>query len=294
MDILIIGAGPSGIQAAIHAARRKAKVIVIGRIAKSKLGWAWVENLFCVLGEVSGKEMLVKGKEQAMRFGVRFIETDAVKLWRRNEHFECEVEGRGNMASKALILSTGITRNKSEIRGEKEFIGRGISYCADCDGPLFRQKKVVIVGGESAAFVAAESLLEFASSVALVDPKKQMDEKKRKKLSERGVVLIDKTPVKVEGGSKVDRLLFDDGSSMEVDGIFIEMGSRGILELSLPLGVIPDEGGFIEVDRGQRTQVAGVFACGDITGPPFQVCKAIGEGCVAGLSAVEYVRKMGE
>ena len=86
-------------------------------------------------------------------------------------------------------------------------------------------------------------------------------------------------------------LIFEGDASIEVDGVFIEMGSRGLLELALPLGIVPDERGFIQVDRSMATDVDGVFACGDITGPPLQVCKAIGEGCVAGLSAVDYLRE---
>ncbi len=291
-EILIIGAGPAGIQAAIHAARRKAKVVVLGKTAKSSLGWAWVENLFCVLGEVSGKELLRKGKEQARKFGATFVEADAVRLGKVDGDFLCELEGGQTVKSKALILSTGIARNKSPIRGEEEFIGKGVSYCADCDGPLFKGKRVAVIGGESAAYVAAESLMEYASDVFLVDPEGAMSTERRGTLSAKGVKLQDKVPTGVEGKSTVQRLTFGDGTFLELDGIFIEMGSRGIMELALPIGIIPNEKGFIDVDRSQRTEVEGVFACGDITGPPFQVCKAIGEGCVAGLSAIEHVRDM--
>ena len=291
-DILIIGAGPAGMQAAIHASRRGAQTTMVGKMANSKLGWAWVENLFCVLGEVSGKELLEKGREQAERFGVRFIETDAVSMERRDDGtLECQLEDGETIRAKALILSTGITRNKSKIEGERDFIGKGISYCADCDGPLYRQKRVAIVGGESAAFAAAQSLLEFASGVILVDPEGKMDLERREELGERGVEFVDKEPKKVAGDRFLERLYFEDGSDAKVDGVFIEMGSRGLLELAMPLGVIPDERGFVQVDRSMATDVEGVFACGDITGPPLQVCKAIGEGCVAGLSAVDYVRK---
>jgi len=291
-DILIIGAGPAGIQAAIHASRRGAETVVVGRIAKSKLGMAWVENLFCVLGEEDGMEMLRRGKEQASRFGVKFTDADAIALDGEGGHFSCRLDNGDEIESVALILSTGITRNKSNIEGEKDFIGRGISYCADCDGPLFRERGVAIVGGESAAYAAAENLLEFASRVTLVDHEGKMDDEKVEMLRERGVVVTDLKPTKVTGDSKVKGLLLEDGSSIEVDGIFIEMGSRGLLELAMPLGIYPDEKGFIEVDRAMNTDIDGVFACGDITGPPLQVCKAIGEGCVAGLSAVEYLRKM--
>ena len=289
-DILIIGAGPAGIQAAIHASRRGADTTVVGRIAKSKLGMAWVENLFCVAGEENGMEMLRRSKEQASRFGARFFDGDAVKLESGDGVFRCTLEGGEEISSKALILSTGITRNKSNIEGEKDFIGRGVSYCADCDGPLFRDKRVAIVGGESAAYAAAESLIEFTPDVIVIDPGKKMDDDRRNTLRRRGVEFVDLDPAKVEGDTLLERVLFRDGSHIEIDGVFIEMGSRGLLELAMPLGIMPDEKGFIQVDRSMSTGLDGVFACGDITGPPLQVCKAIGEGCVAGLSAVEHIR----
>ncbi len=289
-DILIIGAGPAGLQAAIHAARRNTSVIVLGKSAKSKLGWAWIENLFCILGEVSGKEMLKKGKKQAKRFGVEFVESDAVRIT-QNGVFECELETGKAIKADGLILSTGITRNKSDIDGERDFVGKGISYCADCDGPLYRDKRVAIVGGESAAFVAAQSLVGFASQVYLIDPKHEMSDGDRSDLQEKGIKILNRNPSKVAGENTVETLQFEDSSSIEIDGVFIEIGSRGIMELAMPLGLMPNEEGFLEVDREQKTELEGVFACGDITGPPFQVCKAIGEGCVAGLSAVEYVRE---
>ncbi len=290
-DILIIGAGPAGIQAAIHASRRGADTTVVGRIAKSKLGMAWVENLFCVVGEENGMEMLKRSREQAERFGAKFRDTDAIRISKENGAFRCELEDGEQVIARAVILSTGITRNKSSIEGEKEFIGRGVSYGADCDGPLFRNKKVAIVGGESAASAAAEGLLSYASEVTVVDSQREMDQRRRLHLSRRGARFVDKQPTKVEGDQKVERLIFEDDASVEVDGVFIEMGSRGLLELALPLGLVPDERGFIQVDRSMATDVDGVFACGDITGPPLQVCKAIGEGCVAGLSAVDYLRE---
>jgi thioredoxin reductase (NADPH) len=291
-DILIIGAGPAGIQAAIHATRRGADTIVVGRVAKSKLGMAWVENLFCVTGEENGMEMLKRSKEQAERFGAFFVDADAISLEGEGGKFLCRLDNGEEISSKALVLSTGITRNKSNIEGEKDFIGRGVSYCADCDGPLFRDKRVAIVGGESAAYAAAESLLAFASEVYLIDSEGKMDDTKRNTLETSGVRLIGEKPVKISGEPTVEKLVFEDGSSLDVDGVFIEMGSRGLLELAMPLGIMPDQKGFIRVDRAMNAGMEGVFACGDITGPPLQVCKAIGEGCVAGLSVVEYLRTL--
>ncbi len=266
-DVLIIGAGPAGIQAAIHASRRGARVIVLGRLAKSGLGKAWVENLLCILGQVQGYQLLLAGKKQAEAAGAVFIELDAVRLAKKDDSFECELEDGSKITCLAVILSTGITRERSPIRSEKRFIGRGISYCTDCDGPLFRGRRVAIVGWESAAVASAESLLSFASRVFLVDPESKMEESSRSRLGKMGVQFINKKPVDVSGADRVERLILEDGSSIEVDGVFIEMGSRGLLELAMPLGLFPNERGFLEVDRSQRTGVEGVFACGDITGP---------------------------
>jgi len=294
VDVLIIGAGPAGIQAAIHASRRKAKVVVVGRTGKSNLEWAKIENLFCILGQASGSEMLKRGKEQAERFGAKFLETDAVSLSKGEGSFSCTVEEGETITSKALIISTGVTRSRRKLlKGEKDFLGRGVSYCADCDAPFYRGKRVVVVGGESAAFAAAQTLAQYASEVIVIDPKGEMKPKRRSELLSQGkVALLDKKPTGIEGGSLVERIRFGDGEALEIEGVFIEQGSRGLLELAMPLGIMPNEKGFIAVDREQRTEVEGVYACGDVTGPPFQVCKAIGEGCVAALSAVDDLRRV--
>ena len=123
-DVLIIGAGPAGIQAAIHASRRGARVIVLGRLAKTRLGKAWVENLLCILGQVQRYELLLAGKKQAEAAGAVFIELDAVRLAKKDDSFERELEDGSKITCLAVILSTGITRERSPIRSEKKFIGR--------------------------------------------------------------------------------------------------------------------------------------------------------------------------
>lgn len=130
-DLLIIGAGPAGIQAAIHASRGGARTIVAGRPAKSSLGRAWIENLFCILGEVSGEEMLARGKRQARRCGVRFLDTDATSIAGKNGVFRCELEDATKIESRALILSTGITRDSSRFA------------CGDLTGPPFQVRKAI-------------------------------------------------------------------------------------------------------------------------------------------------------
>jgi thioredoxin reductase len=224
-DVAIIGCGPAGLQAAINAARNKVRVVVIGHTENSALAKARVENYFAV-ASAEGGDMLEVGLDQARRFGAEFLDEDVVKVMRHEGGFRMLTDHDREIVSKTLILAPGISRTKIGIRGEKEFLGKGVSYCASCDCHFFKGKRVVVVGDESVAASASLLLREYAS-----------------------------------------------------------------IELALDIGILPDPRGFIPVDAECRTEASGVFACGDVTGTPWQLAKAVGQGCIAGTNAAEMVRE---
>ncbi len=294
-DVVILGCGPAGLQAAIHAARKKASVLLLGRMSKSSLFWAHVENLCCQF-KVTGEELLNTGRAQAQSFGAEFVEEDALTIEPEGRHFLITGESGATVTARSLVLATGTTRNRLGVPGEKELLGKGVSYCVECDGGFFKGEDVAVVGGQSAAAGGALTLKHYAGNVHLVADTLEVAGPLKAKLVQAGVILHEGAKVKaIPGRDKVEGLELADGARLAVSGVFIELGAKGVLELAATLGLGLDESmKYVETDKKMRTNVPGVFAAGDIAGPPLQIAKAIGEGCVAGLEAAAYAKRLKE
>jgi len=293
-DVIILGTGPAGLQAAIHAARAKASVLVLGRGPKSSLFRAHVEN-YCCLSKISGQDLIEEGRQQAEASGAEFLEEDVVATASQDGWYMVKVESGRELKCRALILAMGISRNKLGVPGEKEFLGKGVSYCVDCDAGFYKGEAVAVAGCESAAVTGALTLLFYASVVHLVCPELAVSEGLAAKLRESAIRLHEGRKVKeIRGDGAVGELLLDDGEVLPVAGVFIEQGAKGAVELAATLGVALDAEKFqyVVADKNQVTNLPGVFAAGDICGPPWQVAKAVGEGCVAGLEAASYAKKL--
>ncbi len=293
-DVVILGTGPAGLQAAIHAARAKVSVLVMGREHKSSLYKAHVENYCCITG-ISGQELLQQGVRQASDSGAHFLHEDVIKTSQEDDRFIILTENERNIKTRALIMAMGITRNRLGVPGEKEFLGKGVSYCVDCDANFYKGAKVAIVGDESAAVSGALTLLFYAEEVHLVSNRLQVSDRLDYQIRESDVNIHLGCKVKeIVGLDNVDGLIMDDDQRLNVDGVFIETGAKGAVELAATLGVALDEEKFqyIVTDKQQQTNVSGIYAAGDICGPPWQMAKAVGEGCVAGLSATKYAKKL--
>ncbi|WP_455364826.1 NAD(P)/FAD-dependent oxidoreductase [[Eubacterium] cellulosolvens] len=290
-DIVILGTGPAGLQAAIHASRRKVRVLVLGKQKHSSLHKTWVENFCCLENTSTKSDLLNNAHNQAKRAGAEILEEDVLKTEKVGLKFKIRTEGGKEILSRSLIIATGVSRNKLNVKGERELLGQGASYCVGCDAPFFTNKTVAIVGCGSAAASGALVLTNYANKVYLICESLDVDEKLKKQIEAAAIhPIIDKVS-EIKGDQTVNQVVLEDHPHLAVDGIFIELGAKGSIELASNLGVILDEKGFIVTDKDQKTNVEGVFAAGDTCGPPFQVAKAVGEGCVAGLSAVEYVKR---
>ncbi|MFH1034781.1 MAG: FAD-dependent oxidoreductase [Pseudomonadota bacterium] len=294
-DLVILGSGPAGLQAAIHAARAKVSVLVLGRSQQSSLFKAHVENYCCLTPSFPGQDMLAEGRRQATLSGAVFREEDVIAIEPQpGGDYLVRLEGGQDILCQALILAMGISRNRLGVAGEKELLGKGVSYCVDCDAGFFRGEPVALVGGASAAVSGALTMLFLASEVHLVCRELAVSPVLSEKLRNSAIILHEGRQVKaIRGESKVEGLELDDGSLLKVAGVFIELGAKGAVELAGGLGVALDSESFkyIATDKKQATNLAGVFAAGDICGPPWQMAKAVGEGCVAGLEAAAHVKR---
>ncbi len=293
-DVIILGSGPAGLQAAIHAARRKASVLVLGRVHKSSAFTAHIENYICIGGE-AGRDLLKQACMKAERSGAAFLEEDVMGLTQADGWFSVQVESGGTFQTRALILAMGVSRNKLGVKGEKELTGRGVSYCVDCDAGFYKEADVVVVGCGSAAVSGALTLIFYAHEVHLVCDKLDVADYLNEKLKESTIEIHEgRKIVDILGNDAVSAVLFDDGTRLDVSGVFIELGAKGATALLGNLGVSLDTETmrYITTGKKQETNIPGIYAAGDICGPPWQVAKAVGEGCMAGLEAAAYAKKI--
>jgi len=293
-DVVIIGSGPAGIQAAIHAARRKTRVLMLGRIENSALYGAHIENYAFVPGVALGADLLRQGLEQAVRFGAETAAEDMLSIAMADDLFQAKLESGTTIAGRSLIFSMGVSKKELNVPGEKELLGRGVSYCVDCDANFYRGAVVTVTGDRSAAVDGALTLLDYASKVYLVAEHLNVSAELLGRLEKSKVERIHSSIKQINGERMVNSLVLGNGQTLVTEGVFIELGSKGVLELATQIGVQLDTESFkhIAVNRQQATNIPGIYAAGDIAGPPYQMAKAVGEGCIAGIEAAIYARKM--
>lgn len=293
-DVVIIGAGPAGIQAAIHASRKKTNVLVLGRTGNSALHGAHIENYAFVAGVSIGAGLLEIGLEQAKNFGAEISPEDVLKINQEDALFSIELESGRSVGARTVIFCMGVSKKKLGVAGEKEFAGKGVSYCVDCDANFYRGATVAVAGDRSAAVDGALTLLDYAAKVYLVAAELNVSEELLERLKASQVECIESAVQQINGDRVVNSLLLANGATLEAEGVFIELGSKGALELATQIGVQLETESFkyIETNRRQETNIPGVYAAGDIVGPPYQMAKAVGEGCVAGMEAATYARRM--
>ena len=292
-DVLIIGAGPAGISAALYAKRANLNVAVVYK-GESQLDKAHkIDNYYGFPNGITGSDLYQAGIEQAKNLGVDVFETEVT-------HIEMlapspkSVYGISTSTSDfqttALIIATGNKKLRPPISGIQEFEGKGVSYCAVCDGFFYRKKSVCVLGNKLYAFEEASHLANMASSVTILTDGKDCSELKNLVNSDSKMTIDERKVASIQGDSHVQKVVFEDGSSIDADGFFVALGSAGGADFAKKLG-LELEGDSIKVDEKMQTNAPGIFSCGNVTGGLLQVCKAVYEGGVAGLSAVDYVRQ---
>jgi thioredoxin reductase (NADPH) len=284
-DLIIIGKGPAGLSASIYAVRAGLNVLVIGRDHGALEKAEKIENYLGFIEPLSGIELLANAEAQAKRLGVEIVQDEVTGVsWMEN--FEVHTTSESYSAA-SVVLATGIPRRKATVKGLTGFDGKGVSYCATCDGFFYRGKNVAVIGSGEYALKEAGELKPFAARITLLTNGREFegsftDDK----------IELDKRKLKSVFGSeeKVGGLEFEDGSKLDVDGIFVAEGTASALDLALKLG-LDNDGKVILVDESQATNLPGIFAAGDCTGGLLQVAVAVGEGARAGMSASAYVKE---
>lgn len=302
VDVLVIGAGPAGLNAALYAARKELTVkVVTTDIGGQMLLTNEIEN-YLGFPSISGFELADKMEAHVKQYPVEFVYAGVKSLVKEGDGtFTAHLDDGGELRGKACIVTAGKHSRTLDIPGEKEYTGRGVSYCATCDGPFYRKKTVAIVGGGDSAVQAAIELAKLCPTVYLLVRSRIRAQEilvKRMKELENVKVYMGYTPEEVKGDKKVQGLVIKnkaDGKTKElsVDGVFVEAG--GIPNNSyLPSDVKVNSLGEIMTNKEGETNVDGLFAAGDVTDcRNKQVIIAAGEGAAAALAAHEYLLRSG-
>lgn len=279
-DIAIIGTGPAGISAAITAKIRNKDVILLGTASGSdKVSKASVVKNYLGLPEIGGTELRTAFGNHLKAMDVAVTEDKISAVYSMGKYFVLK-GANGDYEASSLILATGVDFSKP-LAGEKEFLGRGVSYCATCDGMFFKEKKVAVLAYEAGALKEALYLSELCSEVLFF----KCYEESLPDILPSNIVVLEEKPESIKGGLKA-QVLVAGGKEYEADGFFVLRES--VAADSLVPGVKLQDG-HVLVDRHMKTNISGCFACGDVTGTPYQYIKAAGEGNVAALSAVSYL-----
>ena len=296
-DVLVIGGGPAGLTAALYASRQGFKTALVtidigGQLIMSPR----IEN-FPALPPLSGYELANNILEQVKELGCELVYDEAVKISEKDDGFTVHLKSGQQYDSKTIILAIGKKPRKLNVPGEEKFSGRGVSYCAVCDAPLYREKKVAVVGWGEPAYEAVSILRKYGNQVFVIFPGRASGEL-ADKIREMGSEIIDRTKVvEVKGDLVVKSITLEnldtkERKDLEVDGVFVEMGY--IADTSWVKDLVKiNENGEIVVDKLCRTSRDGIFAAGDVTDMPYkQAVIAAAQGAIAALSASNYLMKL--
>jgi len=297
-DVIIIGAGPAGLTAGMYCARGGKKTLILGSVYGSQQSMGGLyENYPGFPDGIQGIELSERMLAQAEKYGAEVHEEMVTKVVSLNGVFRVKTES-WEYEARALILATGASHRKLSVPGEEEYATRGVSYCAYCDGALFRNKTVAVIGYGNGAARAVLYLAGLCEKVHLLNVREELAAEavyldRIKTLTSLNIV-EGVEPVRILGDGFVTAVEFKARGrdrTLNVDGVFVEMGVAPNVDLAVDLGVELTKGGFVRVNRlTQETNVPGVFAAGDVTGGRMQVTTAVGAGTSAAISAMRYIQ----
>lgn len=275
-DIAIIGSGPAGLEAAINAKIRNKKIIIFGnKNLSTKLMRAPKINNYLGFYNISGEKLKDIFQEHIKNIGIEIVEERIDSVYAMGEYFSLMINEK-IYETKAVILATGMEYGKL-LKGEEEFLGKGVGYCATCDAPLYKEKIVTIIGYNKKAEEEANYVSELASKVYYIPMYKE------KLRLNKGIDIINDKPKEITGDDVVKKLVLEN-QTIETDGVFVLKDSIAPSQLVPGLEM---ENEHIKVDRNMRTNIERCYAAGDCIGKPYQYIKAAGEGLVAALTAVD-------
>lgn len=300
-DLIIVGAGPAGLTASIYASRYKINHLVLGDMCGSALGKAHLIENWPGEKSIGGFDLLNKFYEQAKSLGGEILPEDMVAIEKEGEIFKIKTSQNKTLEARTVIICSGTKEKRLGIPGEEEFLGRGVSYCAICDAAFFKMKTVAVAGGGNSAVMAALMLSEHASKVYLIHRSDNFRAEpimlERAKSNPKIEILAGFNIKEIKGDKKVEKIILDKeyagSEELSLDGIFVEIGMIPNGVLLKDLGVDIDASGHIVVDAACATNVAGLYAAGDVSSGSNgirQVLSASAEGMIGVGSVYNFLK----
>jgi len=301
-DLIIIGGGPAGISAGIYAARKKINTLLITKDFIGQTGMAFFVENYPGFEGILGIELMERFKKHLKKFKIEIKEIGVKKIRKVENKFIVQTGKRENFISKAIILASGRDPRPLEVSGEKELIGRGVSYCPTCDMPFFKNKEIAVIGGGNAGFNAAIEATKYGNKVYILEfsPKVIADEIIQERAEKTGkiTVILNAEVKKILGKNEVQGLVYQDRISqkektLDIQGIFIMIGEIPATDYIKGLVDFNEKDEIIVDPKNLQTKTPGLFAAGDVTDVrDKQIIVASGEGAKAALSAYEYLQKL--
>ncbi len=292
-DTIIIGSGPAGLGAAIYALRFNMKVIVIGKEFGGLITTTNIVENYPGFPSIAGFDLMQQFKAHCDSLNAQIVDDEVIEIQQKNKHFHVKC-GFGEYKGKTIIYATGGKHRKLGVPGEEQFAGKGVSYCATCDGPLFKDKVLAVVGGSDSAAKDALFLSEHASKVYIIYRRQEIRAEpinKQRVAKNPKIKIIPNTVVKeIKGKDFATGVIFQDGTEFPLDGIFIEIGADPASELAKRLGVRTNDKGEIVINTASETNIPGFYAAGDVTQQIYkQAITGVAEGVIAAFSAYTYI-----
>ena len=283
-DVTIIGAGPAGITAGLYTKRANLKTIIFYQENSTLDKTDKIDNYYGFSKGITGKKLYEEGIKQAKNLDIELKKEEVIGIAIGEDGFRIKTTKK-EYSSKIVILATGNKKKRPNIEGVKELEGKGISYCAICDGFFYRNRSVSVLGSGNYAISEANELINIANKITILT-----NGEKAPEFRSDNVDIQTKEIKKIKGEKRVEQIEFIDGTKLETHGVFIAQGVAGSSDFAKKLGIITKNENII-VNDNMETNIKGIYACGDCTGGLLQISKAVYEGTKAGLQAVEYVRK---
>jgi thioredoxin reductase (NADPH) len=282
-DAVIIGAGPAGISAGLYLKRANKNVLILYH-GESQLEKAHkIDNFYGFPLGITGKDLYINGINQAVNLGIEVKDLEVLSI-QMNEKMEYTIRtSEEEFNSKVVILATGNKKLRPNIKGVKEFEGSGVSYCAICDGFFYRKKNVVVIGSGTYAISEATELKNVTPNVTILTNGLELN-------GTTDIPVINKEIKEIVGEGRVSGVKFMDDTTLDVNGVFIALGEAGGADFAKKLGIYMEKDNIV-VDENMRTNIPGVYACGNVVGGLLQINKAAYEGAKAGLDAVKYINE---
>ena len=279
-DTIIIGAGPSGISASLYLKRANKNVLIVYNVNSELNSAIKIDNYYGFEDGINGKNLYLKGILQAKNLGISIVQEEVLDIKIDEKMNYLVTTAQNEYYASSLIIATGTKRLKPNIKNLKEFEGLGVSSCAICDAFFYRNKKVAVLGSGNYAISEANVLKNVTNDITILT---NGDDK-----SYNNYKTNTKKIVTFEGNKKLEYITFEDNTKESFDGVFLAYGTANGIDFAKKLGIV-QKNDCIIVNDNMQTNIPGVYACGDVVQGLHQVCKAVYDGCKAGLSCIEYI-----